>query len=69
MMDLADTPWRGDYDGRGNLSQSALIDFSTWFFEVCLDQGALGAGHRRCHSCYRSCVRGLKLDLWVGFVH
>lgn len=38
MMDLADTPREGDYDGRGNLSRRALIEFSTWFLEVCLDQ-------------------------------
>ena len=37
-MDLADTPRRGDLDGRGNLSQSALVDFTLWFLKVCLDQ-------------------------------
>ena len=37
-MDLADTPRRGDLDGRGNLSQSALADFTLWFLKVCLDQ-------------------------------
>ncbi|MDE0174820.1 MAG: Fic family protein [Defluviicoccus sp.] len=37
-MDLADTPRRGDLDGRGNLSQSALVDFTLWFLRVCLDQ-------------------------------
>jgi Fic family protein len=25
-------------DGRGNLSQRALIDFTRWFLEICLDQ-------------------------------
>lgn len=38
MMDLADTPREGDSDGRGNLSQRALVEFSTWFLEICLDQ-------------------------------
>jgi len=38
MMDLADTPRQGDYDGRGNLSEKALQEFSQWFLEVCLDQ-------------------------------
>ncbi|MBX9722389.1 MAG: Fic family protein [Candidatus Obscuribacterales bacterium] len=38
MMDLADSPRAGDYDGRGNLSQSALIQFTEWFLAVCLDQ-------------------------------
>ena len=38
MMDLADTPRQGDVDGRGNLSERALIDFVTWFLRVALDQ-------------------------------
>ena len=37
-MDRADTPRQGDLDGRGNLSRSALVDFTLWFLEVCLDQ-------------------------------
>jgi len=38
MMDLADTPRQGDLDGRGNLSQRALAEFTLWFLEVALDQ-------------------------------
>ena len=38
MMDYADTPRQGDLDGRGNLSQKALVEFSSWFLKVCLDQ-------------------------------
>ncbi len=38
MMDHADMPRQGDLDGRGNLSQRALVGFSEWFLEVCLDQ-------------------------------
>jgi Fic family protein len=38
MMDHADMPRQGDIDGRGNLSQRALIDFTLWFLRVCLDQ-------------------------------
>jgi Fic family protein len=38
MMDETDSPRRGDTDGRGNLSQQALITFVTWFCEVALDQ-------------------------------
>lgn len=38
MMDLADMPRQGDLDGRGNLSERALIYFTTWFLKVCLDQ-------------------------------
>jgi len=38
MMDLGDTPRQGDMDGRGNLSQRALVEFVTWFLRVALDQ-------------------------------
>jgi Fic family protein len=38
MMDLADTPRRGDLDGRGNLSLEALVEFVIWFCRVALDQ-------------------------------
>ncbi|MDR3440598.1 Fic family protein [Telmatospirillum sp.] len=38
MMDHADMPRQGDLDGRGNLSQRALVYFSLWFLKVCLDQ-------------------------------
>lgn len=38
MMDHADMPRQGDLDGRGNLSQQALITFIDWFLRVCLDQ-------------------------------
>ncbi len=38
MMAHADMPRQGDLDGRGNLSQRALIEFTAWFLKVCLDQ-------------------------------
>ncbi|MDX8495524.1 Fic family protein [Mesorhizobium sp. VK22B] len=38
MMDHADSPRRGDVDGRGNLSEAALKDFCEWFLTVALDQ-------------------------------
>ena len=38
MMDLADTPRQNDLDGRGNLSQRALVEFVTWFLRVAVDQ-------------------------------
>jgi Fic family protein len=38
MMDLADTPRQGDLDGRGNLSQRALVDFISWFLKIAVDQ-------------------------------
>ncbi len=37
-MDDADSPRRGDLDGRGNLSQSALAEYVLWFLRVALDQ-------------------------------
>ena len=38
MMDYADSPRQNDLDGRGNLSQQALEEFTLWFLKVCLDQ-------------------------------
>jgi Fic family protein len=38
MMNNADTPRQGDFDGRGNLSARALRDFTVWFFRVSIDQ-------------------------------
>jgi len=38
MMDLADTPRQGDLDGRGNLSERALVQYVTWFLRVAIDQ-------------------------------
>ena len=35
---MADTPRQGDLDGRGNLSQWALIEFVVWFLRVAFDQ-------------------------------
>ena len=40
MMDLADTPRQSDVDGRGNLSERALIEFVTWFLRIAVDQVA-----------------------------
>ena len=33
-----DEPRRGDFDGRGNLSQGALADFTRFFLGTCIDQ-------------------------------
>ena len=38
MLDAADAPRQGDFDGRGNLSLHALTAFTQWFLSVCLDQ-------------------------------
>ncbi len=37
-LDEADTPRRGELDGRGNLSRDALARFTEWFLTVELDQ-------------------------------
>ncbi|MDB4987959.1 MAG: hypothetical protein JWN04_3137 [Myxococcaceae bacterium] len=34
MMDMADSPRRGELDGRGELSTDALLEFVTWFLQV-----------------------------------
>jgi Fic family protein len=44
MMDYADTPRQGDLDGRGSLSQKALIEFIQWFLQVCIDQVSFMSG-------------------------
>lgn len=38
MMDRTDQERQGDLDGRGNLSERALVEFCLWFLRVCLDQ-------------------------------
>lgn len=38
LLMAADEPRRNDLDGRGALSQDALIDFCRFFLETCLDQ-------------------------------
>lgn len=38
LLMAADEPRRGDLDGRGSLSQCALIDFCRFFLRTCLDQ-------------------------------
>lgn len=38
MMDLADSPRQDDLDGRGNLSERALIEFVTWFLRIAINQ-------------------------------
>lgn len=38
MLASADSERKGDYDGRGNLSEKALTEFSRFIFEVAADQ-------------------------------
>lgn len=38
MLNHADSPRRGDLDGRGNLSESALQEYCEWFLNVAIDQ-------------------------------
>jgi Fic family protein len=33
-----DQPRRNDFDGRGNLSEEALVEFTRFFLNVCIDQ-------------------------------
>ena len=38
LLQAADGDRRGDLDGRGTLSQKALIDFCAFFLRICIDQ-------------------------------
>jgi Fic family protein len=38
LLALADQPRKNDFDGRGNLSASALLDFCQYFLITCIDQ-------------------------------
>lgn len=38
MLAYADSMRQGDYDGRGNLSEKTLTEFTTFFFEIADDQ-------------------------------
>jgi Fic family protein len=40
MLMAADEPRRGDLDGRGTLSERALIEFCEFFLSICVDQVA-----------------------------
>ncbi|MGB3388580.1 MAG: Fic family protein [Pseudaminobacter sp.] len=65
MMDHADTPRQGDRDGRGNLSEAALKDFTSWFLTVCLDQVRFSVAMfdlDRIEDRYRSLVRDVTDD-------
>jgi Fic family protein len=38
LLEAADSPRRGDLDGRGNLSEQALVDWIDFSLDLCLDQ-------------------------------
>jgi Fic family protein len=38
LLSQADQPRRGDLDGRGNLTQAGLTEFTSFFLSCCLDQ-------------------------------
>lgn len=38
LLQAADEPRRGDLDGRGTLSQAALVNFCEFFLKTCIDQ-------------------------------
>lgn len=38
LLEDADSPRQGDRDGRGSLSEAALIAFCKFFLEICIDQ-------------------------------
>ena len=58
LLAAADEPRRGDLDGRGNLSESALVDWIDYVLDVCIDQVSfmrsmlsLGAIEQRIAAC------------------
>ena len=58
LLAAADAPRRGDLDGRGTLSESALVDWIDYVLDVCLDQVgfmrqmlSLGAIDQRIAAC------------------
>jgi Fic family protein len=58
LLAAADEPRRGDLDGRGNLSEAALVDWIDYVLDVCLDQVSfmrsmlnLGAIDQRIAAC------------------
>ena len=44
LLMAADNRRQGDYDGRGTLSEKALVDFCRFFLETCIDQVDYMAG-------------------------
>jgi hypothetical protein len=38
LLDAADAPRKGDLDGRGSLSESALVDWIEYVLDMCMDQ-------------------------------
>jgi len=38
LLDAADGPRKGDLDGRGNLSEGALVDWIQYVLDMCIDQ-------------------------------
>ena len=64
-MDRADSPRRGDRDGRGNLSEAAVIEFSEWFLSVMLDQIRFGKAVfqlDKIQERYKDLLADLKLE-------
>lgn len=58
LLSAADQPRDGDLDGRGNLSERALVDWIDYVLDICLDQARfmagllkLGAIERRIAAC------------------
>ena len=58
----ADSPRRGDLDGRGNLSEAGLAAFAKYFLEVCLDQ-VVFMGQMLDLSALRNRIQGYLLYL------
>lgn len=73
LLAAADEPRRGDLDGRGNLSEAALVEWIDYVLDVCLDQVSFmrsmlnfGAIDQRIAACLtyeqESVKSGVRLD-------
>lgn len=73
LLAAADEPRRGDLDGRGNLSEAALVDWIDYVLDICLDQVAfmrsmlnLGTVEQRIAACLtfeqETLKSGVRLD-------
>jgi Fic family protein len=58
----ADLPRRNDLDGRGQLSQEELVEFTRYFLEICLDQVRF-MSQRLDLTTFKDRIRALLIDL------
>ncbi|GGX40011.1 hypothetical protein GCM10007392_03240 [Saccharospirillum salsuginis] len=60
LLQCCDQPRRGDRDGRGQLSESSLVDFTRYFLETALDQVNFMSGILRTDDFSRSLLEWIR---------